>query len=147
MTNQVFSEAEEKQPLSPAYSGRDRNSVVDAPESGISDKSRWHFSSEDDEREIALEVPEEQSEVSEPDEPEVPSSKGLRWPLLLAGAGIGVWFEGVGAAPGAVIGGVVGAVGGGVGGFWAGHKVVTTVWDWIFTPLEKEEYVVVPCPQ
>ncbi|WP_293335762.1 efflux RND transporter periplasmic adaptor subunit [Microcoleus sp. CAWBG58] len=90
MTNQVFSEAEEQEPLSPVQSGRDRNSAVDAPESGISDKSRWHFSSEEDEREIALEVPDEQSEVWEPEQPEVPPSKGLRWPTLLAGAGIGV---------------------------------------------------------
>ena len=90
MTNQIFSEAEEKQPLSPVESGRDRNSAVDAPESSISDKSRWHFSSEEDEREIALEVPDEQSEVWEPEQPEVPPSKGIRWPTLLAGAGIGV---------------------------------------------------------
>ncbi|WP_293355376.1 MULTISPECIES: efflux RND transporter periplasmic adaptor subunit [unclassified Microcoleus] len=90
MTNQVFSEAEEQEPLSPVQSGRDRNSAVDAPETGISDTSGWHFSSEEDEREIALEVPDEQSEVSEAEEPEVPPSKGLRWPTLLAGAGIGV---------------------------------------------------------
>ncbi|MEG4318189.1 MULTISPECIES: efflux RND transporter periplasmic adaptor subunit [unclassified Microcoleus] len=90
MTNQIVSEAEEQQPLSPVQSGRDRNSAVDAPESGISDKSRWHFSSEEDEREIALEVPDEQSEVWEPEQPEVPPSKGIRWPTLLAGAGIGV---------------------------------------------------------
>ncbi|TAG54852.1 MAG: efflux RND transporter periplasmic adaptor subunit, partial [Oscillatoriales cyanobacterium] len=90
MTNQVFSEAEEQQPLVPVQSGRDSKSAVDAPETGISDTSRWHFSSEEDEREIALEVPDEQSEVSEAEEPEVPPSKGLRWPTLLAGAGIGV---------------------------------------------------------
>lgn len=63
-----------------------------------------------------------------------------------AGGAIGVWVGGVGAAPGAVIGGVFGSVGGGIGGFWAGHKLVTKVWDWIFTPLEKEEYQVVECP-
>lgn len=90
MTNQIFSEAEEQQPLSPVQSGRDRNSAVDAPESGISDKSRWRFSSEEDEREIALEVPDEPSEVWEPEQPEVPPSKGIRWPTMLAGAGIGV---------------------------------------------------------
>jgi HlyD family secretion protein len=90
VTNQVFSEAEEQQPLVPVQSGRDSKSAVDAPETGISDTSRWHFSSEEDEREIALEVPDEQSEVSEAEEPEVPPSKGLRWPTLLAGAGIGV---------------------------------------------------------
>jgi hypothetical protein len=54
-----------------------------------------------------------------------------------------VWAAGGGAAPGAVIGGVIGAVGGGIGGFWAGHKIVTTVWDWYFAPLEKEDYVIV----
>ncbi|TAF31085.1 MAG: efflux RND transporter periplasmic adaptor subunit [Oscillatoriales cyanobacterium] len=90
MTNQVFSEAEEQQPLSPVQSGRNRNSAVDAPESGVSDKSRWQFSPEEDEREIALEVPDEQSEVWEPEEPEVGPSKGIRWPALLAGVGIGV---------------------------------------------------------
>ena len=93
MTNQVFSEAEEKQPLSPVQSGRDSKLVADASETGTSDTSRWRFSSEEDEREIALEVPEEdgeESEVGEFEEPEVPPSKGLRWPTLLAGAGIGV---------------------------------------------------------
>lgn len=93
MTNQVFSEAEEKQPLPPVQSGRDRNSAADAPESGVSDQSRWQFSPDEDEREVPLEVPEmdeEQSEVWEPEEPEVPVSKGIRWPALLAGVGIGV---------------------------------------------------------
>ncbi len=92
MTNQVFSEAEEKQPLPPVQSGRDKNSA-DAPESGVSDQSRWQFSPDEDEREVPLEVPEmdeEQSEVWEPEEPEVPVSKGIRWPALLAGVGIGV---------------------------------------------------------
>ncbi|MEG3862635.1 efflux RND transporter periplasmic adaptor subunit [Microcoleus sp. herbarium12] len=89
MTNQIFSEAEEKQPVSPMQSGRDMNSAVDAPETSISDTSRWHFSSEEDEREIALEVPDEQSEVWEPEQPEVGPSKGIRWPTMLAGAGIG----------------------------------------------------------
>ena len=93
MTNQVFSEAEEKQPLPPVQSGRDRNSAAEAPESGVSDQSRWQFSLDEDEREVPLEVPEmdeEQSEVWEPEEPEVPVSKGIRWPALLAGVGIGV---------------------------------------------------------
>ena len=93
MTNQVFSEAEKKQPLPAVQSGRDRNSAADAPESAASDQSRWQFSPEDDEREVPLEVPEmdgEQSEVWEPEETEVPASKGLRWPALLAGVGIGV---------------------------------------------------------
>ena len=93
MTNQVFSEAEEKQPLPSVQSGRDKNSAVDVPESGVSDRSRWQFSGEEDEREVALEVPEmegEESEVWEPEATEVGPSKGLRWPALLAGAGIGV---------------------------------------------------------
>ena len=32
-------------------------------------------------------------------------------------------------------------------GFWVGRTTVTTVWDWIFTPLEKEEYLVIDCPE
>jgi RND family efflux transporter MFP subunit len=93
VTNQVFSEAEEKKPLPPVQSGRDKNSVESAPESGVSDRSRWQFSPEEDEPEVALEVPEmegEQSEVLELEEPEASPSKGLRWPTMLAGAGIGV---------------------------------------------------------
>ncbi|MEG3848462.1 efflux RND transporter periplasmic adaptor subunit [Microcoleus sp. herbarium19] len=93
MTNQVFSEAEKKQPLPPVQSGRDSNSAAEAPESEASDQSRWQFPPEDDEREVPLEPPEmdgEQSEVWEPEETEVPASKGLRWPALLAGVGIGV---------------------------------------------------------
>ena len=93
MTNQVFSPAEEKKPIPPVQSGRDKNSVENAPESGVSDRSRWQISPEEDEPEVALEVPEmegEQSEVLEPEEPEASPSKGLRWPTMLAGAGIGV---------------------------------------------------------
>lgn len=93
MTNQVFSEAEEKKPIPPVQSVRDKNSVENAPESGVSDRSRWQFSPEEDEPEVALEVPEmdgEQSEVWEPEATEVGPGKGLRWPALLAGAGIGV---------------------------------------------------------
>jgi HlyD family secretion protein len=93
VTNQVFSEAEEKKPIPPVQSGRDKNSVENAPEGGVSDRSRWQFSTEEDEPEVALEVPEmegEQSEVLEPEEPEASPSKGLRWPTMLAGAGIGV---------------------------------------------------------
>ena len=93
MTNQVFSEAEEKKPLPPVQSGRDKNSVENAPESGVSDRSRWQFSPEEDEPEVALEVPEmegEQSEVWEPEATEVGPRKEIRWPALLAGAGIGV---------------------------------------------------------
>ena len=93
MTNQVFSEAEEKKPLPPVQSGRDKNSVENAPESGVSDRSRWQFSPEEDEPEVPLEVPEmegEQSEVWEPEATEVGPRKEIRWPALLAGAGIGV---------------------------------------------------------
>lgn len=93
MTNQVFSEAEKKQPLPAVQSGRDSNSAGGAPESAASDQSRWQLSQEDDEREVPLEVPEmdgEQSEVWEPEETEVPASKGIRWPAVLAGVGIGV---------------------------------------------------------
>ena len=93
MTNQVFSEAEEKKPLPPVQSGRDKNSVENAPESGVSNRSRWQFSPEEDEPEVPLEVPEmdgEQSEVWEPEASEVGPRKEIRWPALLAGAGIGV---------------------------------------------------------
>jgi RND family efflux transporter MFP subunit len=93
VTNQVFSAAEEKKPLPPVQSGRDKNSLENAPESGVSDRSRWQFSPEEDEPEVPLEVPEmeeEQSEVLELEEPEASPSKGLRWPTMLAGAGIGV---------------------------------------------------------
>ncbi len=93
MTNQVFSAAEEKKPIPPVQSGRDKNSLENAPESGVSDRSRWQFSPEEDEPEVALEVPEmegEQSEVWEPEATEVGPRKEIRWPALLAGAGIGV---------------------------------------------------------
>ncbi|MGB3267048.1 MAG: efflux RND transporter periplasmic adaptor subunit [Microcoleus sp.] len=85
MTNQVFSEAEEKPPLPPVQNGRDRNSAAGAPESEVSDGSSWHFSDREDEREIPLENPEMDGEQSE-----VRSSKGIRWVTVLAGAGIGV---------------------------------------------------------
>jgi len=93
VTNQVFSAAEEKKPIPPVQSGRDKNSLENAPESGVSDRSRWQFSPEEDEPEVALEVPEmegEQSEVLEPEEAEASPSKEIRWPTMLAGAGIGV---------------------------------------------------------
>jgi len=93
VTNQVFSPAEEKKPIPPVQSGRDKNSLENAPESGVSDRSRWQFSPEEDEPEVALEVPEmegEQSEVWEPEATEVGPRKEIRWPALLAGAGIGV---------------------------------------------------------
>jgi RND family efflux transporter MFP subunit len=93
VTNQVFSEAEEKKPIPPVQSGPDKNSLENAPESGVSDRSRWQFSPEEDEPEVALEVPEiegEQSEVWEPEATEVGPRKEIRWPTMLAGAGIGV---------------------------------------------------------
>jgi len=93
VTNQVFSAAEEKKPIPPVQSVPDKNSLENAPESGVSDRSRWQFSPEEDEPEVALEVPEmdgEQSEVWEPEATEVGPRKEIRWPALLAGAGIGV---------------------------------------------------------
>ncbi|MCZ0904547.1 efflux RND transporter periplasmic adaptor subunit, partial [Microcoleus sp. HI-ES] len=91
MTNQVFSEAEEKQPLTPVESGRERNSAGDVAESEVSDNSRWQFSADEDEREVALEVPEiEEEQVWEPEATEVGPRKEIRWPALLAGAGVGV---------------------------------------------------------
>jgi len=63
------------------------------------------------------------------------------------GAAIGVWFGGSGAAPGAVIGSFAGGIVGGIGGYWVGHTITSTVWDWIFTPLEKEEYWIVECKE
>jgi len=60
----------------------------------------------------------------------------------VAGAGVGVWFAGAGAAPGAAIGGTLGAIGGGVSGWVIGTEVSETVYDWVFTPIEKEEWVI-----
>ena len=42
----------------------------------------------------------------------------------------------------AIVGGVIGCVGGGAIGWWSGTEVSETVYDWILTPLEKEEWVV-----
>ncbi|MBL8826761.1 MAG: hypothetical protein JNM18_07220, partial [Planctomycetaceae bacterium] len=58
------------------------------------------------------------------------------------GAGIGVWFGGAGAAPGAFIGGVVGALSGGYVGSEVGDYLARATYDWAFTPLEKEEWLV-----
>ena len=59
-----------------------------------------------------------------------------------AGGGIGVWAGGGGAVPGAVIGGTIGGLGGGALGFWAGSQVTSHVYDTLFTPLTKEEWMV-----
>jgi len=56
------------------------------------------------------------------------------------GAAVGAFFGGVGAVPGALIGGFIGGVAGGIGGWWAGSAAAATVYDWYFTPLEKEEW-------
>ena len=94
MTNQVISEAEETQPLHHIQNGRDiSKSAANLSESSAKDESRRELTSEEDEREIPLEVPEmdgEESAVWESEKSEVPPSKGLRWPTMLAGVGIGV---------------------------------------------------------
>ena|GEM_PF-198682 len=93
MTNQVISEAEETQPLHHIQNGRDSKSAANLSESNVKDESRGELASEEDEREIPLEVPEmdgEESAVWEAEETEVPASKGIRWPTVLAGVGIGV---------------------------------------------------------
>ncbi|MEG4572226.1 efflux RND transporter periplasmic adaptor subunit [Microcoleus sp. N3A4] len=93
MTNQVISEAEETQPLHHIQNGRNSNEAAKVSESGVKDESRREFASSEEEREIPLEVPEmdgEESEVWEAEETEVAPSKGIRWPALLAGVGIGV---------------------------------------------------------
>lgn len=58
----------------------------------------------------------------------------------LAGAAVGAHAAGAGAAPGAVIGGFLGGIAGGIGGWWAGTTITEWVYDWLLTPLEKEEY-------
>ncbi len=93
MTNQVISEAEETQPLHQIQNGRNSNEAMKVPESGVNDDSRREFSSSEDEREIPSLVPEmdgEESVIWEAEETEVPTSKGIRWPAMLAGVGIGV---------------------------------------------------------
>ena len=94
MTNQVISEAEETQPLHHIQNGRDiSKSAANLSESSVKDESRRELTPEEDEREIPLEVPEmdgEESAVWESEKSEVPPSKGLRWPTMLAGVGIGV---------------------------------------------------------
>jgi HlyD family secretion protein len=92
VTDRVFSETTEEQPLVKTQSERDGNFAAGAPESAVSNPSRQHLPLDEDEREIPLEVPEngEESEVWEAEETESPTSKSLRWPALLAGAGIGI---------------------------------------------------------
>ena len=58
----------------------------------------------------------------------------------LVGAAVGAHAAGAGAAPGAVIGSFLGGITGGIGGWWAGTTITELVYDWLLTPLEKEEY-------
>ncbi|REK29528.1 MAG: RHS repeat-associated core domain-containing protein [Planctomycetota bacterium] len=44
---------------------------------------------------------------------------------------------------GGIIGGFLGGIGGGILGAFIGTEVAETVYDWMFTPLEKEEWIVV----
>lgn len=93
MTNQVISEAEETQPLNHIQNGRDSNSEANLSESSVKEEFRRELASEEDEREISPLVPkidEEESAVWEEEATEVPNRKGLRWPTMLAGVGIGV---------------------------------------------------------
>jgi HlyD family secretion protein len=93
VTNQVISEAEETQPLHHIQNGRDSKSAANLSEGGVKDESQRELASEEDEREIPLEVPEmdgEESAVWATEETEVRPGKGLRWPAVLAGVGIGV---------------------------------------------------------
>lgn len=93
MTNQVISEAEETQPLHHRKNGRDSYEAANLSESGIKEESGRNFAYQEDEREIPALVPEmegEESEVWEDEATEVPPSKGIRWPAVLAGVGIGV---------------------------------------------------------
>lgn len=46
-----------------------------------------------------------------------------------------------GAASGAVVGGIVGGIIGAAAGWWGGTTLAEIVYDWVFTSLEKEEYV------
>lgn len=92
MIDRVFSEAEEKQPLVEVQSERDGNSAASPAENAVSETSRQHLPSDEDERGIPLEVPDEgeDSEVWEAELTEVPASKNIKWLTVLAGAGIGV---------------------------------------------------------
>jgi HlyD family secretion protein len=93
VTNQVISEAEETQPLHHIHNGRDSNEAANLSEGAVKDESRRELAFEEDEREIPLEVPEidaAESAVWENEATEVPNRKGIGWPALLAGVGIGV---------------------------------------------------------
>ena len=62
-----------------------------------------------------------------------------------AGAKGGAWVgavAGAGAAPGAVVGGFIGGMIGGVIGWNVGTTIAETVYNWRFTPLEKEEFII-----
>ena len=56
------------------------------------------------------------------------------------GASIGSGAAGAGAIPGSVVGGFMGGLIGGAVGWWVGTGVSEVLYDWVFTPLEKEEY-------
>jgi HlyD family secretion protein len=93
VTNQVISEAEETQPLRHIQNGCNSHEAAKVSENGVKDESCREFASSEDEREIPLEVPEMDGEVSavwEAEDTEVAPSKGMRWQVLLAGVGIGV---------------------------------------------------------
>jgi HlyD family secretion protein len=93
VTNQVISEAEETQPLHHIQNGRDSKSAANVSESGLKDEYRRELASEEDEPEIPPLVPKmdgQESAVWEDEATELPSRKGLRWPTMLAGVGIGV---------------------------------------------------------
>lgn len=65
-------------------------------------------------------------------------AKGGAWVGATAGSSV----AGAGAAPGAVVGGFIGGVIGGAIGWWVGTTVTETIYNWIFTPPEKGEYVI-----
>lgn len=93
MTHPIISEAEETQPLHHLHHNRDSNEAAIVYEDSIKDESRRKFASEEDEPEISLLVPEmdtEESAVWEGEETASAPSKGIKWPGVLAGVGIGV---------------------------------------------------------
>ena len=65
-------------------------------------------------------------------------AKGGAWVGAVAGSSV----AGAGAAPGAVVGGFIGGMIGGVTGWNVGTTIAETVYDWRFTPLEKEEFII-----
>ncbi len=93
MTNQVISEAEETQPLDHRQNGRDSKKATNSSESNVEYESSPELDSEEDQLEIPALVPEmdrEESTIWDAEEPESGSRKGLRWPAVLTGVGIGV---------------------------------------------------------